>query len=144
MSRSSISTSGSTSARTGSQSSLPCAPLYRFDKPTHDLHVLLRHRLLRQPHGFEGIVALGPVALRPAVSLPLLDPAKPKLAHAFKPVKHTEPRHIHARSVDLEIGVIDVKRGSKTVRHVRRNGFRVAFQRCADERRHIDALERCA
>ena len=30
----------------------------RPSQPPHDLHVLLRHRLLRQPGGFEGLVPL--------------------------------------------------------------------------------------
>jgi hypothetical protein len=39
----------STSAQRGSPVSVPVVP-----EPPHDLHVLLRHRLHRQPHGFEG------------------------------------------------------------------------------------------
>ena len=34
---------------------LPVALLLRFERVAHDLNVLLRHRLLRQPHGFEGL-----------------------------------------------------------------------------------------
>src|SRR3954471_15992899 len=35
-----------------------------FVSPAHNLHVLLRHRLLREPHGFEGLVP-GEVLLYP-------------------------------------------------------------------------------
>jgi hypothetical protein len=33
---------------------VPVVPIGRVVEPTHDLDVLLRHRLLRQPCGFEG------------------------------------------------------------------------------------------
>jgi hypothetical protein len=38
----------------------PVAPLNGFERLTHDLDVLLRHRLLRQPGGFEGLLN-GPI-----------------------------------------------------------------------------------
>src|SRR3954447_10317121 len=34
------------------------SPIHRGDATEHDLHVLLRHRLLPQPHGFEGFGAV--------------------------------------------------------------------------------------
>src|SRR6202035_3797100 len=34
------------------------APVPRFDSPAQQLYVLLRHRLLLQPHGFEGLCAI--------------------------------------------------------------------------------------
>src|SRR2546430_2268873 len=56
-------------------------PVEGVDPPLHDLHVLPRHRLLLQPHGFEGFVLarVNPkppqlaVKQRPDVRLALLD-----------------------------------------------------------------------
>ena len=33
-------------------------PVERLEGPPHDLHVLLRHRLLREPEGFEGLLVI--------------------------------------------------------------------------------------
>src|SRR5438552_16213838 len=42
----------------GGQPRLEVVALPYLDRAPHDLHVLLRHRLLRQPHGFEGFTAV--------------------------------------------------------------------------------------
>ena len=59
-----------------SQSPARCSAV---DDSLHDLHVLLRHRLLPQPHGFEGLGAVGKpflsgTASRCATCLPAIGP----------------------------------------------------------------------
>ena len=44
---------------------VPCV-----EHPAHDLHVLLRHRLLRQPGGFEGFRPCGVVAHAHRLAVP--------------------------------------------------------------------------
>src|SRR5436190_2224067 len=81
-----------------SPESLGVTSVERFYCRPHDLHVLLRHRLLREPHGFEGLSVVPEELHAEHLSLPERVDAG-QLHARLRAVAHATPDEPHDNSV---------------------------------------------